>query len=157
MDGGVAACLLGGLYVLRKRRHNRKRLQRDYVRPLNLSRKRTGKYENLIKRMRELDPERHFAYTSDTFDELLALVEESLTKNATHKLPISAAERLYITLDYLATGSTQQNLAHTYELGKWEFSTCLLSSELSKFIIRKIHCPWYRIRNDGCIMEWTER
>ena len=118
MDGSVAACLLGGLYLLRKRQ--RKRLQRHYVRPLNLSCKRTGKYENLIKKMREMDPERHFAsirMSAETFDELLALVEGSLQKPIHHKLPISAAERLYITLDFLATSLTQQNLAHSYELG----------------------------------------
>lgn len=118
MDASIAACLLGALYLLRKRR--RKRLQRHYVRPLNLSRKRTGKYENLIKRMRGLDHERHFAsfrMTSETFDELLELIEGSLRKAVHHKLPISAAERLYITLDFLAMGSSQQNLAHLYELG----------------------------------------
>lgn len=112
--------LIGLLYLLKNRRKRNKAKKRLYVRTVNRTRQVTGKYANLIKRFWLFDPERHFEafrMSVEQFDELLAMMEPDLTKLNRHKLPISAAERLYMTIDFLSTGSQQQVLAHTYEQG----------------------------------------
>ena len=55
----------------------------------------------------------------DRFDHLLGLVEPLITKQTTNfHQPISAGERLSLTLRFLATGESQQSLSFSYRMGK---------------------------------------
>ena len=53
------------------------------------------------------------------FDHLLSLIEPFITKKSTNfREPISAGERLSLTLRFLATGESQQSLSFAYRIGK---------------------------------------
>ena len=55
---------------------------------------------------------KYFRMNSQRFDQLLLLlIKSKIDHNYTHQIPISAAERLEITLRILATGDSQQTLA----------------------------------------------
>uniref|UniRef100_A0A667XQW4 DDE Tnp4 domain-containing protein n=1 Tax=Myripristis murdjan TaxID=586833 RepID=A0A667XQW4_9TELE len=51
------------------------------------------------------------------FDELLSLVEPHIQHSNTHTQPISSAERLAVTLRFLATGMSFRALSASYKLG----------------------------------------
>ena len=56
--------------------------------------------------------------STDRFDHLLSLIEPMATKESTNlREPISAGERLSITLRFLATDETQQSLSLAYRIG----------------------------------------
>lgn len=70
--------------------------------------------------MRQIDDERHFQYfrmSPATFDELLRRVAPLIQHTASHRAPVSDAERLAVTLRFLAAGISQQALAASYKLG----------------------------------------
>jgi len=72
-----------------------------YVRRVNLSRRTLGEYHGLIQEFRKYDPERffqQFRMDKDTFDRLVLMVSPNIQKAKTHRLPISPAERIAITL-----------------------------------------------------------
>ena len=55
----------------------------------------------------------------ERFDHLLSLVEADITKESTNfREPISAPERLCLTLRFLATGESQQSLSFAFRIGK---------------------------------------
>lgn len=55
----------------------------------------------------------------ERFDHLLSLVEPDIAKNQTNfREPISAAERLCLTIRYLATGDSQQSLSFAFRIGR---------------------------------------
>ena len=55
----------------------------------------------------------------DRFDHLLSLVSPIISKQSTNfREPISAGERLAITLRFLASGESQQSLSLAYRMGK---------------------------------------
>ena len=55
----------------------------------------------------------------DRFEHLLSLVAPLISKQTTRfRKPISAEQRLVVTLRYLAIGETQQSLRFGYQIGK---------------------------------------
>ena len=55
----------------------------------------------------------------DRFDHLLSLVEPAITKqNNNYRQPISAAERLCLTIRFLASGDSQQSLSFAFRIGR---------------------------------------
>ena len=55
----------------------------------------------------------------DRFDNLLTLVKPIIEKRDTKfRKPIPAAERLALTLRFLATGDSQQSLSFSFRIGK---------------------------------------
>ncbi|KAK0132744.1 Protein ANTAGONIST OF LIKE HETEROCHROMATIN PROTEIN 1 [Merluccius polli] len=63
---------------------------------------------------------RHFQYfrmSAGAFDDLLRRVAPHIQHKPSHSAPVSVAERLAVTLRYLATGMSQQALAASYKLG----------------------------------------
>ena len=81
----------------------------DYIRKINISRPIDGEFHLLVKELREMDQELFFKYfrmNSQRFDQLLLLIKSKIDHNYTHQIPISAAERLAITLRILATGDS---------------------------------------------------
>ena len=70
--------------------------------------------------MRELDDKRQFQYfrmSTATFDQLLGLVALRIQHSASRRAPVSNAERLVVTLRFLAAGVSQQALAASYKFG----------------------------------------
>ena len=55
--------------------------------------------------------------TPGRLEELLCLVGPYLVKNSTTHEPISPAERLAVTLRFLATGDSQKGIAFSFRLG----------------------------------------
>ena len=93
-----------------------------WVRDLFKERKTQGAYNNLVREMRLGDREFYFKYmcmSPERFDHILSLIEPIVTKESTNfREPISAGERISITLRFLATGETQQSLSLSYRIGK---------------------------------------
>ena len=62
---------------------------------------------------------RYLRMSPDTFEHLLSLVGPLITKKTTNmRTPISPAERLTLTLHYLAYGSSQQEVSFSYRIAK---------------------------------------
>ena len=93
-----------------------------WVREIFKGRKNQGVYNNLVQEMRLGDRESYFRYmrmSPDRFEHLLSLIEPLVKKETTNfREPISASERLSITLRFLATGESQQSLSFAYRIGK---------------------------------------
>ncbi|XP_065305170.1 putative nuclease HARBI1 [Dermacentor albipictus] len=78
-----------------------------------------GEYHHLVQELRNSDPEYHFKYfrmTKASFDKLLSLVYRRLVHPPTHRRPISPAERLAVTLRFLATGGSMEDIALSYRM-----------------------------------------
>lgn len=63
--------------------------------------------------------------SKELFDVLLVYVEPYISHSKNHALPISPAERLAVTLRYLATGDSQQTICFSYCIGKSTMSSML--------------------------------
>jgi len=64
-------------------------------------------------------PFRYVRMTPERFEHLLSLVGLRITKiNTRMREDISAAERLTLTLRYLASGDDQQSLSFSYRIGR---------------------------------------
>ena len=81
-----------------------------------------SKCYTLYQQLRDEEREFHYRYlrmSKERFDHLLSLVIEKITKKNTNmREAISAEERLVITLRYLATGMSQQNLCYSFRVGR---------------------------------------
>ena len=127
------------ILLLRRRRIRReqKASQRKvWVRKLLRLRRKKGAFQNLIREMRISDRESHFRFfrmSPERFDHLLTLVTPFITKEGTNfRKPISAAERLAVTLRFLASGDSQISLHYLFRI-----STSSLS------LIKKLwNCLW---------------
>ena len=92
----------------------------------------------------------------DRFEHLLTLVGPKITKKTTRfRKPISASERLALTLRYLATGESQQSLSFSYRIGKSTVSSIV--SETSLAIFNALKDPYMKKRwtRHLCILFWT--
>lgn len=54
----------------------------------------------------------------ESFDELKELVRPYIQRNTFHREPISAEERLAITIRYLASGMSQTDIALSFRVGQ---------------------------------------
>ena len=106
----------------------RKRARSLWVREIFQRRTEMGEYHALISEMRLVDHEsfyRYFHMTPQRFDNLLSLVGPLITRQATvMRSPISAGERLAVTIRYLVTGDAMQTISFS-------------------FSARALHCMWY--------------
>ena len=98
--------------------------RREWVNVILRKRHTLGEFQNLVQELR-LEPERHVQYfrlTPEGFDLLLARIQHRITPEETpFRTPISAPQRLALTLRYLASGMEFSALAPTYRVGE---STC---------------------------------
>uniref|UniRef100_A0A224Z552 Nuclease HARBI1 n=1 Tax=Rhipicephalus zambeziensis TaxID=60191 RepID=A0A224Z552_9ACAR len=97
----------------------RKRKRSLYIREIFDRRPEYGEYHHLVQELRQSDPEYHFKYlrmTKASFDQLLSLVHAKLIHAPTHRRPISPAERLAVTLRFMATGGSVQDIAMSYRM-----------------------------------------
>lgn len=112
------------------------------MQPLNENRHINGKFFSLVLPMRVLDDERHFQYfrmSAATFHDLLRRVAPMINHAASHRAPLSDAERLAVTLRYLAAGISQQALAASYKLG---------TATVSKIIREVCQALWTALREE---------
>ena len=109
------------LMLLRRQlRMNGKYRKRFWVRPILQQRKQQGEYFNFVREMQMADHESFFKYfrmSPHLFENLLRLVAPMILKSDQKREPISPAERLSVTLRYLATGDSHQTIAFSYRLG----------------------------------------
>ncbi|XP_049524603.1 uncharacterized protein LOC125946148 [Dermacentor silvarum] len=107
------------IIALLLQRLRRKRRRSLYIREIFDKRPWYGEYHHLVQELRHNDPEYHFKYfrmTKASFDKLLGLVYERILHPPTHRRPISPAERLAVTLRFLATGGSMQDIAISYRI-----------------------------------------
>lgn len=64
--------------------------------------------------------------SSDIYNQTLFLAKRYITKQNKNMMPISAEERLAVTLHFLATGGSFENL---------KFSTVIASTTISEIVI----------------------
>ncbi|XP_061564128.1 putative nuclease HARBI1 [Cololabis saira] len=108
------------LHRRRRRQRQRQRHRRWYVRPLNQSRGETGEFASLVLPMRGIDDEKHreyFRMSSASFDDILRRISPLIQHQTTHSTCVTAAERLAVTLRFMATGMSYRTLAASYKLG----------------------------------------
>ena len=137
------------LLLLRRRiqRRANKYKKRFWVRPILQKRKQQGEYANLVREMQLGDHESFFKYfrmSPATFEILLRLVAPKIIKSSEKREAVSPAERLSVTLRYLATGDSHQTIAFSYRLGHSTVNriipeTCLAIWEALSPVY--VHCP----------------
>ena len=89
--------------------------------------------------------------TPNRFEHLLSLVGPMIQKKTTRfRMPISAPQRLALTLRYLATGESQQSLSFSYRVGKATVSKIV--SETSSAIYNALKNPY--LKNPSLRNEW---
>ncbi|XP_072280749.1 uncharacterized protein [Pyxicephalus adspersus] len=94
---------------------------RRWVHQLTAQRHSKGAFMALYQRLRRRPNEFHnyARMTVASFDELLRLLSPFLRRQRTNmRMPVSPAERLLLTLRFLATGESFDSLHYQYRLGK---------------------------------------
>ncbi|XP_040071674.2 uncharacterized protein LOC115331510 [Ixodes scapularis] len=126
-------------------RSRRRRHCREWIRFRLRSRETFGEFHHLVRDMRldnGSDFFQYFRMTRQRFDQLLALVGPQLQREATPwRKPISPAERLSLTIRYLAHGSSQRICASCYRIGR--STTSLIIGETCRALHRVLD-PLYR-------------
>ena len=108
----------------RYRRNKKKNKRHIWVREIFQRRKVHGKFHQLLQEMRLCDAESHFRHlrmTNATFDLLLSRVGPVLRRRtycSRLRPEIAPAERLALTLRYLATGNSQVSLSFNFRIGR---------------------------------------
>lgn len=113
-------------HLMTKRDQNKirkRRTRRVWVREWLQKRQSEGAYMKLLQELRfSIDDDRvlykdFLRMSHDNFIELLDLVEPIIEKKITNfRMPISAAERLALTLHYLATGNSYRSLQFLFRI-----------------------------------------
>ncbi|XP_040199369.1 protein ANTAGONIST OF LIKE HETEROCHROMATIN PROTEIN 1-like [Rana temporaria] len=139
----VAATAAILMEVERRRRRSRRR--RYWVHPILANRDERGQFIILYEDLRGHE-DKFFNYTRmsiTSFDELLGLTYHSLERqNTCFRASIQPAQRLLITLRYLATGNSFGSLHYEFKVGKSTISgivheTCLVIWNVLKPLVFK--------------------
>ena len=105
-----------------KQLFKKKQVKRFWRRGIFRDRKLYSEYYTLYQQLRNSDRELHYRYlrmSKERFDHLLTLIRDKITKNDTKlREAITAEERLVITLRYLASGMSQQDLCYNFRVGR---------------------------------------
>ena len=129
------------LYKRRKKKRLMKYKKRFWVREVFQEREDKGEFHCLVKELMLVDRElffKMFRLMPTQFEKLLALVAPKITKANTRVGVISPAERLCVTLRYLATGDGYVSIAASYRIGHTTISriveetTCAIWDSLLK-------------------------
>ena len=145
------------LLVRRRARRGQRRTRRTWVRKINSNRVNLGEFHSLIQEMRLSDHDSFFKYfrmSPSRFDHLLSLIGPKIQRQNTNlRSAISPAERLAVTLRFLATGDSMQTIAFSYRMG--HSTVCTIIPEVCDAIwdalsITYLNCPstaqeWKRI------------
>ncbi|CAH1995325.1 unnamed protein product [Acanthoscelides obtectus] len=86
----------------------------DYLIRMSLKKKRRGKHELFVKRNKE----EYFRVSEEQFTRVLKLIENDITRQPSkrYRNPIFAAEKLGVTVRYLATGESMRSLAFQFRI-----------------------------------------
>lgn len=98
----------------------KKTKRRWWRRPTFQRRLEMSEFENLVPQMATNDPEYFYKYmrmSPERYSHLLSMVADKLQKYSMNK-PVTPNERLTITLVFLATGCSQQDLAFRFQRGR---------------------------------------
>ena len=110
------------LLLLIRRRQLRTKVKyrkRFWVHPINRKWKQQREYANLIREMQLGDHKNFFKYfrmSPAVFKSLLQLVAPFIIKSDLNRESSQPAERLAVTLRYLATGDSHQTIAFDYRI-----------------------------------------
>ena len=81
--------------------------------------------------------------TPNLFEHLFTLVGHRIQKRPTRiQKPISAPQRLAVTLRYLATSESQQSLGLTYRI--WKSTVCQIISKTALAIYNSLKDPYMK-------------
>ena len=144
------------LSLLYRRRSRRRRSRSVWVRAIFAKRQQQGEYSNLLQEMRLSDPQCHFQYlrmSKERFDILLSLVGPLLAKRhyfSRQRTEITPAERLAVTLRYLATGNSQVSLSFNFRIGR--STICGIVRETSQAIWDALNTLYVRAPSNQ--QEW---
>ena len=135
-----------------KRLVKKKQVKRFWRRSIFRDRKLHSEYFNIYQQLREDDREMHFKYirmSKERFDHLLSIVRDRITKQQTnYREPISAEERLVMTLRYLSAGMSQIDLCFSFRVGRTTVSS----------ILREVRGPKsFQNRSNGDLEEHSKR
>ena len=145
------------LSLLLRRRRKRRRLRRVWVRSVFTQRLQQGEYNNLLRELRLSDPDLHFRYlrmSKETFDNLVSAVAPLLSRRkyfSPQRAAITPAERLAVTVRYLATGTSQVSLSFNYRMGR--STVCGIVRETCEAIWKALQ-PVY-VRAPSSQQEWN--
>jgi hypothetical protein len=131
------------LYRRRKKKRMMKYRKRFWVRKVFCEREIKGEYHCLIKELMLVDHElffKMFRMMPNKFEELLTLVAPKITKANTRPGVISPAERLCVTLRYLASGDGYASIAASYRIGH---------TTVSRIVHETAQIIWNSLLEDG--------
>ena len=136
MDVEEEILVLALLYI--SRRKKRRKNKRFWVRSIFSRRQGQSEYHTLLQEVRLSDPEAHFQYlrmSRSRFEELLSMVSPHLRRRSYHctaRPAITPAERLAITIRFLATGNSQASMSFNFRVGR--STICEIVKETSEAI-----------------------
>ena len=110
------------LMILRRqkpRRKNANSKKRMWVRQIFLECETKGEYQVLVTNLRLIDSEyffRNFRMTPTKFELILSWIAPFVKKSSKRRPTTTPAERLCVTLRYLATGDAQFTIASSYHI-----------------------------------------
>lgn len=137
------------LLLYRKRRRNKRSNRQQWVRPVFSQRLYQGAFHHLVQELRLSDPEYHFRYfrmSKETFDFLVSLVEPGLARrgcSSRERPGISPAERVAVTLRFLASGDSQTSLAFAFRMGR--STVCTILQETCTAIWQALQPSWVKV------------
>ncbi|XP_074026071.1 glucuronyltransferase I isoform X2 [Leptinotarsa decemlineata] len=119
-----------------------KKKRRIWIHDINSTREIQEEFHTLYHELRE-DEQRfliYFRMTVECFDEILDLIKEDITKQFTHyREPIGPAERLAVTLRYLATRDSCKTIGHSFRMGFPTVSAIVFElSEHQQFLLEHL-------------------
>nr|XP_012233675.1 PREDICTED: putative nuclease HARBI1 [Linepithema humile] len=111
--------LLGSLALLLAKKNKRVKKKRFWVAPIFKKRYEHGFYHALLPtlKLEDLRFHNYFRMSTMQYEELLAIVGPHLEKQYVVREPISAAERLTLTLRFLAAGDSMSSMTYQYLVG----------------------------------------
>ncbi|XP_030758575.1 putative nuclease HARBI1 isoform X2 [Sitophilus oryzae] len=158
-DEQIKAAALLGLILLRRRQNRRRRYRKKrtiWVRKWIQNRSRYGATNTLLKELREGDEafyKNFLRLSSNDFDYLLEKITPLIQKKDTFmRKAITLAERLVVTLRYLATGDSFQSLMYLFRIPTNTLSQII--PEVCKAIYDVLKDDYLKMPNTEA--EWTK-
>lgn len=142
------------LLLLRRRRNKRNNKKNFWVREIFIEREEKGEFQNLVKDLRLFDDAyfyRNFRMSTQKFELLLSWVAPLIVKSAKRRPTTSPAERLIITLRYLATGDAQFTIASSYRVSPTTISRIIRETTA---VIWDVLCDKDYMRAPNSLKEW---
>ncbi|CAH1992755.1 unnamed protein product [Acanthoscelides obtectus] len=145
-------------YVYRRLKKQERRKRRFWIHPILKKRGELGAFHTLVKNQLREDEAKFYNYfrmQKTTFDKLLQKLSQKLKHQDTNmRQSIPPAERLAVTLRYLATGATFTDLHYTYRIGVKTISCivrevcqCIWSELCKEYMKMPSKEDWLQIAN----------